>query len=101
VTFNEASHHSSRKRACKREQADQNADPGNSRETGAEVNAGSNRPTIDQVVNSLASGRHPCPGCHRKGLGYAPHRHAFGHKDHHRARCRYCKAAFRIRPITT
>lgn len=43
----------------------------------------------------LQSGREVCPECGRKGLGYAPHPHALGWKDHSSVRCRYCKARFR------
>lgn len=35
-----------------------------------------------------------CPQCDRKGLNYADHPHAFGHKDYSRVRCRWCKKMF-------
>lgn len=43
----------------------------------------------------ISKGRHPCPACGRKGVGYAPHPHAFGHKDFNRFQCRYCKKTFK------
>jgi hypothetical protein len=43
----------------------------------------------------LCSGRVECPYCHRKGVGYAGHPHATGHKDFARARCRYCRCEFK------
>lgn len=36
----------------------------------------------------------PCPKCGKKGLAYADHRHAFGHKDKSRIICRFCRAVF-------
>ena len=39
----------------------------------------------------------PCPKCQRKGLGYAPHPHAYGWKDYGQAYCRFCRAFF---PVT-
>ena len=46
---------------------------------------------------NFQSGRVPCPKYKRKGVGYAPHPHAFGYKDYDRAHCRYCNATFRIK----
>ena len=46
----------------------------------------------------LHSARHPCQKCKKRGLGYAPHPHAFGSKDHGHALCRYCGARFKITP---
>lgn len=45
----------------------------------------------------LRSGRHPCPACNRKELGYAAHPHAQGWKDYERASCRYCNKTFSIK----
>lgn len=44
----------------------------------------------------LQSGRVECPACGRKGVGYAPHPHAFGYKDYTKARCRYCHKTFEV-----
>lgn len=49
------------------------------------------------MSGDLQSGRAKCPKCGRKGVGYAPHAHALGYKDYDRARCRYCRAVFRVR----
>ena len=46
---------------------------------------------------NLQSGRVVCPACGRKGLGYAPHPHAYGWKDYSRASCRYCHKQFKKR----
>lgn len=46
--------------------------------------------------SKLKSGRAVCPRCGRRGLGFAPHPHAFGWKDYGRARCRYCYARFKL-----
>lgn len=43
---------------------------------------------------ALQRGRAVCPKCGKKGVGYAPHPHAFGYKDRDRAVCRYCNARF-------
>lgn len=45
---------------------------------------------------TITNGRKECPKCGRKGVGFAPHPHAFGYKDYARARCRYCAAIFRL-----
>lgn len=45
----------------------------------------------------LHRGRVKCPACGRRGMGYANHPHAFGHKDLDKAQCRYCRKTFRIR----
>jgi hypothetical protein len=45
----------------------------------------------------LRAARLPCPKCKRKGVGYAPHPHAFGWKDYGRASCRYCHTVFKIK----
>jgi len=37
----------------------------------------------------------PCPACGRKGLHYADHPHAYGHKDYGRIECRFCRASFK------
>jgi hypothetical protein len=50
---------------------------------------------------TLQGGRVVCPKCGGKGVGYAPHAHAFGWKDYSRARCRYCKARFKVREYVT
>ena len=42
---------------------------------------------------AVYKGRHPCPSCGKKGLGFAAHPHAYGHKD--RFICRYCKKVFK------
>ncbi len=44
----------------------------------------------------MRSARQVCPKCTRKGVGYAPHPHAFGYKSYNRAVCRYCRAWFLI-----
>jgi hypothetical protein len=44
----------------------------------------------------LQSGRAECPACKRKGLGYAPHPHAFGYKNYDEAVCRYCRKRFKV-----
>lgn len=44
----------------------------------------------------LNRGRAKCPACGRKGLGYAGHPHAFGHKDYSTASCRYCQKRFNL-----
>jgi uncharacterized Zn-finger protein len=53
----------------------------------------------EKVVNktNLHSGRVVCPKCGRKGVGFAPHPHAFGWKNYDQAKCRYCDARFKIR----
>ena len=45
---------------------------------------------------NLGGGREICPKCNRKGLGFAPHPHAFGWKDYGRAKCRYCNSFFSV-----
>jgi hypothetical protein len=45
----------------------------------------------------LQRGRAVCPACKRKGVGYAPHAHAFGWKDRSRAQCRYCRKRFKLK----
>lgn len=45
----------------------------------------------------LQSGRVECPKCGKKGVGYAPHPHATGWKNYDKARCRYCKATFKVK----
>lgn len=45
---------------------------------------------------SLHGARAECPECHRKGVGFAGHPHAYGYKDYTRARCRYCRCTFKI-----
>jgi hypothetical protein len=42
----------------------------------------------------LQKGRQECPKCKKKGVGFAGHAHAFGWKDYHKAKCRYCHAGF-------
>lgn len=54
----------------------------------------SERVAIPSGYLSLQTGRVKCPSCGRKGLGYAPHPHAFGYKDYSKAQCRYCHATF-------
>ena len=50
---------------------------------------------------NLQSGRQVCPKCGKKGVGYAPHPHAYGSKDYNRASCRYCHSRFSVvNPIT-
>jgi hypothetical protein len=44
---------------------------------------------------ALRKGRHICPSCGKKGIGYAGHAHAFGYKDYDRFSCRYCKKVYR------
>ncbi len=51
--------------------------------------------TIEKAL--VRKGRAVCPRCGKKGVGYAPHPHAFGYKDYSRLRCRYCKATFKVR----
>ena len=46
-------------------------------------------------------GRATCPTCHRRGVGYAAHPHAFGYKDYSRLVCRFCGARWRRRTTTT
>jgi len=46
---------------------------------------------------TLQSGRVVCPACGKKGVGYAPHPHAYGWKDYSKARCRYCGKRFKVR----
>jgi uncharacterized Zn-finger protein len=36
-----------------------------------------------------------CPSCHRKGMAFMAHPHAYGYKDYDRKMCRYCKAIFK------
>ena len=48
-------------------------------------------------MSKLHGGRGVCPKCGKRGLGYAMHPHAFGHKDYTRASCRYCRATFKIK----
>ena len=45
----------------------------------------------------LQRARAVCPKCGKKGVGYAEHPHAFGYKDYSKARCRYCRATFKIK----
>ena len=49
----------------------------------------------------LSKGRRICPRCFKKGVGYANHPHAYGHKDYSRARCRYCNTTFKVKPRVT
>jgi uncharacterized Zn-finger protein len=46
----------------------------------------------------LQRGRAICPSCGKKGVGYAAHPHAFGHKDYSRVSCRYCRKRFKKVP---
>jgi len=48
----------------------------------------------DRLVDQ---GRETCPRCGKPGIGYAPHPHAQGCKDHSRLVCRYCKARFKFK----
>jgi uncharacterized Zn-finger protein len=51
----------------------------------------------NEFTKQLGKGRALCPACNKKGLGYAGHPHAFGHKDYSRASCRYCQRRFKLK----
>ena len=36
-----------------------------------------------------------CPKCHKKGIGFDDHPHAFGWKDYDYVRCRYCRSRWK------
>lgn len=48
-------------------------------------------------MSDLHGGRVVCPTCKCRGVGFAPHPHAFGYKDYDKARCRYCKTTFKTK----
>ena len=49
----------------------------------------------DELRQQLYKGRAKCPSCGKKGVGFANHAHATGHKDFSRFSCRYCHKVFR------
>lgn len=51
---------------------------------------------MSKTKETLQSGRVKCPKCGKKGVGYAPHPHAFGYKEYSRAVCRYCRSRFKV-----
>lgn len=52
---------------------------------------------VEKIEESqpVGTGRATCPECKRKGVGYAGHPHASGHKDYDHATCRFCRCTFR------
>ena len=42
----------------------------------------------------------PCPKCHRKGLHYSDHPHAYGWKNYDKVTCRFCDARFPVAHLT-
>jgi len=50
---------------------------------------------MSETPKEVYKGRAKCPGCGKKGLGFANHAHAYGHKDYSRFSCRYCGKVFK------
>lgn len=50
---------------------------------------------MSDIPKEVYKGRAKCPGCGKKGLGFANHAHAYGHKDYSRFSCRYCGKVFK------
>lgn len=55
--------------------------------------------TNTAALGVVSAGRAECPKCHRRGVGFAPHPHAYGYKDRGRLICRFCRARFTVRLV--